>query len=150
MKASDIKKDKLILLTTCLAAGGIGMAVIFCFLIGFGLNTMVGKEALYAAAVLLILNLWAIRHREKEWKPERSAALRRGRTLCNRLWQLGIALLLLALIFGIFGVRFGDLRVKLPCLLGTIFLPLGWLGALLIFRYETKKQEPVPAKESYK
>ena len=58
------KTDWLVLITTCLAAGGIGTVIIFCFLIGFGLNTMVGKEALYIGAGLLLINLIVIWRRE--------------------------------------------------------------------------------------
>ena len=92
------KTDWLVLITTCLAAGGIGTVIIFCFLIGFGLNTMVGKEALYIGAGLLLINLIVIWRREARLEAGMTPILRRMHTIFVWTWKIGAVLLLIALV----------------------------------------------------
>lgn len=133
MKKAAEKAAWAVRITTCLAVGGIGMVLILCFLIGFGLNTMVGKEALYVGAALLLINLFVIRQREKQLDAGMTVVLRRIHLAFVWIWRIGAALLLIALVIGICRVGFGNLWVKLPCLIGTILLPIGWLGNLITY-----------------
>ena len=142
------KTDWLVLITTCLAAGGIGTVIIFCFLIGFGLNTMVGKEALYIGAGLLLINLIVIWRREARLEAGMTPILRRMHTIFVWTWKIGAVLLLIALVLGICGVGFGKFWVKLPCLIGTILLPIGWLGNLITFTRRRRASEIVRAKKA--
>ena len=41
-----------VLLTGCLAAGGAGMFLIMSVLIGFGVSTLIGREAMYLCLLL--------------------------------------------------------------------------------------------------
>ena len=142
------KTDWPVLITTCLAAGGIGTVLLFCFLIGFGLNTLVGKEALYVGAGLLLINLFVIRRREAHLEAGMTPILRRMHTAFVWTWRIGGALLLAALVLGICGVGFGKLWVKLPCLIGTILLPIGWLGHLGTFFRRKRASEVARAKKT--
>lgn len=147
MKNAAGKTDWAVQITTCLAVGGIGTVLILCFLIGFGLNTMVGKEALYVGAGLLLVNLGVIRWREKQLEAGMTEVLRRIHLVFVWMWRVGAALLLIALVLGIFHVGFGNLWVKLPCLIGTILLPLGWLGNLITYDRRKKASEVASSKK---
>ena len=46
-----------VLLTGCLAAGGAGMFLIMSVLIGFGVSTLIGREAMYLCLLLELVNL---------------------------------------------------------------------------------------------
>lgn len=140
------KTDWPVQITTCLAAGGIATVIIMCFLIGFGLHTVVGKEALYVGALLLLINLFVIRRREAQLKAGMTVILRRIHFVFVWMWRIGAALLLIALVLGICRVGFGKLWVKLPCLIGTILLPLGWLGNLITFDRRRKASEIAKSK----
>lgn len=132
------KHDWLTLLTGCLACGGIGAVLIMCFLIGFGLHTFVGKEALYTAFALQAVNLATIRLRERQLRlanaPAASVKMRRLHLCFAWSWRIGAVALLLSLILAVCGVSFGSLWVRIPCIFGTVLTPLGWLGALTSFR----------------
>lgn len=134
MKSTLRRHDWLIALTVCLAFGGIGAAFILCFLIGFGLHTFVGKEALYVAFVLQALNLAVIRLRERQLRlggaPTASVKMRRVHLCFAWSWRVGALCLLLSLVLALCGVSFGSPWVRIPCIVGTILTPLGWLGAL--------------------
>lgn len=131
------KRDYAFLLTVCLAFGGIGAAFILCILIGFGLHTFIGKEALYTAFGLQTINLLVIRVRERRLRldgaPAPSPKMRRVHLCFAWCWRFGAGCLLLSLILGICGVSFANLRVRIPCVVGTILTPLCWLGALASF-----------------
>lgn len=147
MKKTVAKTDWPVLISTCLAAGGIGMMLILCFLIGFGLNTFVGKEAVYVCAGLLLLNLVLLRWRENRLEAGMTPILRRVQLVFVCTWHIGAALLLFALLLGICGIGFGKLWIKLPCLLGTIFLPCGWFGNLIIFDRRRRASQVAQSKK---
>lgn len=134
MKTTPHRRDWLIALTVCLAFGGLGAAFILCILIGFGLHTFIGKEALYIAFGLQALNLVVIRVREQQLRldgaPAASVKMRRVRLCFAWLWRVGAVCLLLSLILAICGVSFRNPWVRVPCTVGAILTPLGWLGAL--------------------
>lgn len=129
--------DRIFLITVCLAFGGVGAAFIFCFLIGFGLHTFVGKEALYTAFGLQALNLLVIRVRERQLRqtgaPAASVKMRRVHLCFALLWRIGAACLLLSIVLAVCGVGYGSLWVRIPCIVGTVLTPIGWLGALASF-----------------
>lgn len=131
--------DRAALVFTCLGFGGLGMAIIMCLLIGFGFHTTVGKEALYTAFVLQALNLAVARHRETRFlkgrtAPTPSKKMHRLRLAATWLWCVGAALLIVSLVLAVCGMHFGNFWVKLPCTVGALLAPLGWLGLLVCFR----------------
>lgn len=136
--------DLAVLLTVGLACGGVGTVVIMCFFIGFGLHTVIGKEAVYLCLLLMALNLWVNRRREQWFLksgakiPESSTKMRRFRLACLWLWRVAAAALLLSLLLAICGLRFSGFWVKYPCVVGTVLLPIGWLGMLAC--YHRKRQ----------
>ncbi len=129
-KASDCAA----LISTCLALGGIGTAVIMCLLIGFGFHTVVGKEALYSALVLQAVNLAVMWRRERRLKT-RDSACPGKRSLLLRVfgwvWCVAAVLLLLSLLLALCGMGFGSFWVKYPCAVGAALLPVGWLGLIV-------------------
>lgn len=134
MKSTIQRRDWVFLITVCLAFGGMGAAFILCFLIGFGLHTFVGKEALYTAFGLQTLNLIVLRVRERrlrrEGAPAAAPKMRRVHLCFAWCWRIGAACLLLSLLLAICGTSFGSLWVRIPCVVGTILTPICWLGAL--------------------
>ena len=52
-----------VLLTGCLAAGGAGMFLIMSVLIGFGVSTLIGREAMYLCLLLELVNLLVLHAR---------------------------------------------------------------------------------------
>lgn len=137
MKSKLPPHDWAILATVCLAFGGVGAAFIMCVLIGFGVHTFVGKEALYIAFGLQTLNLAVIRVRERQLRlggaPAPSIKMRRVHLIFAWIWRGGAVCLLSSLLFAICGVSSGSLLVRIPCTAGAILTPLGWLGALASF-----------------
>lgn len=135
--------DLAVLLTVGLACGGVGTVIIMCFFIGFGLHSVIGKEALYLCLLLMALNLWVNRCRERRLQkcgpfPESSTKMRRFRLACQWIWRIAAGLLLLSLVLAICGLRFSGFWVKYPCVIGTAALPVGWLGMLAC--YHRKRQ----------
>ncbi len=129
--------DRAALVFTCLGFGGLGMAIIMCLLIGFGFHTTVGKEALYTAFGLQALNLAVARWREIRFlkgHASPSKKMRRLRLVAAWFWCIGAVFLVASLVLAICGMHFGNFWVKLPCTLGAILAPLGWLGLLVCFR----------------
>lgn len=126
-------------LTACIAVGGLGMAIIMCFLIGFGLNSVVGKEAVYICLFLQALNLLVLHLQErtmlrKELAPVPSKRMRILRKIFVCFWSSGALLLLLSLGLVVFGLPMGEFWVKLTCYAGTAFALLGWFGQLIAFQ----------------
>lgn len=120
----------LLRLTVCLALGGMLTALWICRLIGFGIHTTVGKEALYlwlplqALQLVTALRLW-----------HNDAATGKGLRLMLRvsvcIWCGGAAALLFSLGTALTGASYGSVWVSLPCTLGTVGISLGWGGQLL-------------------
>ncbi len=120
----------LLRLTTCLALGGTLTTLWICAVIGFGLHTTVGKEALYLWLVLQALQLSAAALRLRRGGVVLARRLRlalRG-LLC--LWCGGAAALLASLGAALAGLSYGSIWVSLPCTLGTIAISAGWAGQL--------------------
>ena len=150
MKQKLPQRDWAILLTTCLAFGGIGAVVILCLLIGFGIHTFVGKETLYTAFALQAVNLIVIRVRELQLRragaPAASAKMRRVHLILAWIWRVGAACLVVSLVLAVCGFGFGSLPVRIPCIVGAVLAPLGWLGALASFH--RRRQAALVAQEN--
>lgn len=144
-------RDWAILATVCLSFGGIGAVFIMCFLIGFGLHTVIGKEALYTAFGLQSVNLAVIRLRERQLRqqnaPAPSLKMRRFHRIFAWCWRIGAAALLLSLVLALCGMGFGSLWVRIPCIIGTVLTPIGWLGALASFHRRRQAALMAQAKE---
>lgn len=115
----------LLRLTVCLALGGMLTVLWICRLIGFGIHTTVGKEALYLWLPLQALQLvTALRHTGAA--TEKRLLLRVS--VC--VWCGGVAALLFSLGAALAGISYGSVWVSLPCTLGTVGISLGWGGQL--------------------
>ena len=118
----------------CLAFGGVGMAIILCFLIGFGIHSVVGKEAVYICWLLMAASVLTLTLRERSvCKKRRKASGRmfRVRLMFQLLWHLATLLLLASLLLLLFGMSLSNTWVMHLCLFGVCCLPGGWLGMLL-------------------
>ena len=127
MKRSDV----LLRILTCLALGGMVMALWLCVLIGFGIHTTVGKEALYLCLLLQVPQLTVAALRLRREKAALGKALRQLLCLFGCLWCGGAALLLFSLGMALAGRSYGSVWVSLPCLIGMICAALGWVGQLV-------------------
>lgn len=135
--------DQLSLIFTCLAFGGLGAGIIMCLFIGFGFHTVIGKEAIYTTLTLQGLDLAIVGIRERRFfrlhpAPTPSKKARRLYVGFLGIWCAAVALLLFSLILAICGTPLGNAWVKLPCTIGTIASPIGWLG--LLFCFHRKRQ----------
>ena len=121
----------LLRLTTCLALGGTLTTLWICAVIGFGLHTTVGKEALYLWLVLQALQLLsaAVRLRRGGVTLSRRLRLALRGLLC--LWCGGVVALLASLGAALAGLSYGSVWVSLPCTIGTICISAGWAGQLV-------------------
>lgn len=63
-----------VLLTGCLAAGGAGMFLIMSVLIGFGVSTLIGREAMYLCLLLELVNLLVLHARARCAAAQRKSA----------------------------------------------------------------------------
>lgn len=124
MKRSDV----LLRILTCLALGGMVMALWLCVLIGFGIHTTVGKEALYLCLLLQVPQLTVVALRLRREKAALGKALRQLLCLFVCLWCSGAALLLFSLGMALAGLSYGSVWVSLPCQIGMICAALGWAG----------------------
>lgn len=145
-------RDRLALISTCLACGGVGMEIIMCLFIGFGFHTVIGKEALYTALVLQALNLAVGKSRERRFlkshaAPVTSKKMSRLRLVFTCVWCAAIALLLFSLLLAICGTYLGSFWVKIPCTIGAILSPIGWLGLLACFH--RKRQAALTYEKSH-
>lgn len=132
--------DLAVKLMLCLCAGAVAMAVVMCFFIGFGLNSTVGKEALYLCRVILGASLWLCLRRERlleqqaERLPPRVKKMRILRGVSFGVWCASTVLLLLSLTCAICRLGYGSFWVKYPCAIGAAAMPVGWLGLTVCFR----------------
>lgn len=132
------KHDWPCLVTVFLAFGGIGMLIIFSFLIGFGIHAPVGKVSLYICFGLQMLNVLTLalrRHvlRKKYGAPAHSKKMRHFLGSSLIVWFLGALCLMGSLVLHLFWFDAYHGLVMIPCLIGTIIAPLGWLGLLASF-----------------
>lgn len=142
---NEKKRDWPVLISIFLALGGNGMMIIFCGLIGFGLHSILGKLALYISFALQAVNLLIIACRRRTitkslTQPHpTSKKMRRFHGVFLGLWIIGAAALLFSLAMNLFGLSMADAWVMYPCLIGSIVVPIGWLGILASFH--RRKQE---------
>lgn len=134
-----IEKNKLpFLISLFLTLGGIVMALFMCVYVDFGLNSTVGKLAVYIAFCLQAVNVLLVRLRMhrliKEGAPAPSEKMRRFHRIFSWIWRLGAVLLLLSLLLILCGMEKSDPWVRYTCLAGVCLLPVGWLGILAAFR----------------
>ena len=124
-----------VLLTGCLAAGGAGMFLIMSVLIGFGVSTLIGREAMYLCLLLELINLLVLHARA-------GALLRSGKAPKMRLlrrvsgigWLTGAVLLVGSLALLLFGLPLANIWVKLAAYIGVPVMMLSWAGCLIVFR----------------
>ena len=134
------KRNLAVLIPVCLAFGGLGNILVMCILIGFGIHTTVGTEAIYVALALEFVSLLACSRQERGLEGEHphyvaGEKIRRFRRICGMLWLLGAGLLLIALILALCGVRTTSLWVRIPTIAGLVFTPIGWIGLLLSYHH---------------
>lgn len=135
-----MKRDVLLRISTCLALGGVVMALWLCGLIGFGIHTTVGKEALYLCLLLQLPQLAAAAVRLRRERAAVGATLRLLLRLFAGLWCGGAAVLLFSLAMALAGFSYGSVWVSLPCTAGTVCVALGWAGQLVcLWRYFQNK-----------
>ena len=116
--------DVPVLLTGCLAAGGAGMFLIMSVLIGFGVSTLIGREAMYLCLLLELINLLVLHARagallRSGKAPQPSPKMRLLRRVSGIGWLTGAVLLVGSLALLLFG---------LPVMM------LSWAGCLIVFR----------------
>ena len=121
-----------VLLTGCLAAGGAGMFLIMSVLIGFGVSTLIGREAMYLCLLLELVNLLVLHARagallRSGKAPQPSPKMRLLRRVSGIGWLTGAALLVGSLALLLFWV-------KLAAYIGVPVMMLSWAGCLIVFR----------------
>lgn len=124
--------DVPVLLTGCLAAGGAGMFLIMSVLIGFGVSTLIGREAMYLCLLLELVNLLVLHARagallRSGKAPQPSPKMRLLRRVSGIGWLTGAVLLL-------FGLPLANIWVKLAAYIGVPVMMLSWAGCLIVFR----------------
>ena len=122
-----------VLLTGCLAAGGAGMFLIMSVLIGFGVSTLIGREAMYLCLLLELVNLLVLHARagallRSGKAPQPSPKMRLLRRVSGIGWLTGSLALLL------FGLPLANIWVKLAAYIGVPVMMLSWAGCLIVFR----------------
>lgn len=120
-----------VLLTGCLAAGGAGMFLIMSVLIGFGVSTLIGREAMYLCLLLELINLLVLHARagallRSGKAPQPSPKMRLLRRVSGIGWLTGALLL--------FGLPLANIWVKLAAYIGVPVMMLSWAGCLIVFR----------------
>ena len=120
-----------VLLTGCLAAGGAGMFLIMSVLIGFGVSTLIGREAMYLCLLLELVNLLVLHARagallRSGKAPQPSPKMRLLRRVSGIGWLTGALLL--------FGLPLANIWVKLAAYIGVPVMMLSWAGCLIVFR----------------
>ena len=93
-----------VLLTGCLAAGGAGMFLIMSVLIGFGVSTLIGREAMYLCLLLELVNLLVLHARagallRSGKAPQPSPKMRLLRRVSGIGWLTGAVLLVGCVIY---------------------------------------------------
>ena len=120
-----------VLLTGCLAAGGAGMFLIMSVLIGFGVSTLIGREAMYLCLLLELVNLLVLHARagallRSGKAPQPSPKMRLLRRVSGIGWLTGAVLRV--------GSPLANIWVKLAAYIGVPVMMLSWAGCLIVFR----------------
>ena len=120
-----------VLLTGCLAAGGAGMFLIMSVLIGFGVSTLIGREAMYLCLLLELVNLLVLHARagallRSGKAPQPSPKMRLLRRVSGIGWLTGAVLLVGSLALLLFGLPLANIWVPV--------MMLSWAGCLIVFR----------------
>ena len=121
-----------VLLTGCLAAGGAGMFLIMSVLIGFGVSTLIGREAMYLYLLVLHARAGALLRSGKA--PQPSPKMRLLRRVSGIGWLTGAVLLVGSLALLLFGLPLANIWVKLAAYIGVPVMMLSWAGCLIVFR----------------
>lgn len=125
-------------ISTCLAVGGLAMALFMCLYVDFGIHSTVGKIALYIAFLLQAVNVLMaylrIRALVRGGAPTPSCGMRRFFGLFLWIWGLGALLLVASLVLLLFGMDAANPWVKYTCIAGVCVSPVGWLGILTACR----------------
>ena len=122
-----------VLLTGCLAAGGAGMFLIMSVLIGFGVSTLIGREAMYLCLLLELVNLLVLHARagallRSGKAPQPSPKMRLLRRVSGIGWLTGAVLLVGSLALLLFGLPLANIWVKLAAYIGVPVMMLSWAG----------------------
>ena len=128
-----------VLLTGCLAAGGARMFLIMSVLIGFGVSTLIGREAMYLCLLLELINLLVLHARagallRSGKAPQPSPKMRLLRRVSGIGWLTGAVLLVGSLALLLFGLPLANIWVKLAAYIGVPVMMLSWAGCLIVFR----------------
>ena len=128
-----------VLLTGCLAVGGAGMFLIMSVLIGFGVSTLIGREAMYLCLLLELVNLLVLHARagallRSGKAPQPSPKMRLLRRISGIGWLTGAVLLVGSLALLLFGLPLANIWVKLAAYIGVPVMMLSWAGCLIVFR----------------
>ena len=120
-----------VLLTGCLAAGGAGMFLIMSVLIGFGVSTLIGREAMYLCLLLELINLLVLHARagallRSGKAPQPSPKMRLLRRVSGIGWLTGAVLLVGSLVLLLFGLPLANIWVKLAAYIGVPVMMLSW------------------------
>ena len=111
------------------------MFLIMSVLIGFGVSTLIGREAMYLCLLLELINLLVLHARA-------GALLRSGKApqpspkmrLLRRVSGIGAVLLVGSLALLLFGLPLANIWVKLAAYIGVPVMMLSWAGCLIVFR----------------
>ena len=109
------------------------MFLIMSVLIGFGVSTLIGREAMYLCLLLELVNLLVLHARagallRSGKAPQPSPKMRLLRRVSGIGWLTGAVLLVGSLALLLF------IWVKLASYIGVPVMMLSWAGCLIVFR----------------
>lgn len=132
-KQPNIRRDLPVRIATCVAMGGILTVGIICLFVGFGFNTVVGREAVYLSGLFLMANVLLMQCREHRLTREKvfppmSRGMHRYCAVVNCGWTLGVLLLLSSGVLLLCGVGLANFWSSFTVISGYVLTLLGWAG----------------------
>ena len=114
------------------------MFLIMSVLIGFGVSTLIGREAMYLCLLLELVNLLVLHARagallRSGKAPQPSPKMRLLRRVSGIGWLTGAVLLVGSLALLLFGLPLANIWVKLAAYIGVPVMMLSWAGCLIVF-----------------
>ena len=115
------------------------MFLIMSVLIGCGVSTLIGREAMYLCLLLELVNLLVLHARagallRSGKAPQPSPKMRLLRRVSGIGWLTGAVLLVGSLVLLLFGLPLANIWVKLAAYIGVPVMMLSWAGCLIVFR----------------
>lgn len=137
-KQPNIRRDLPVRVASCVAMGGILTVGIICLFVGFGFNTVVGREAVYLSGLFLIINVLLTQCRERRLVrqkvfPPMSGGMHRFCAVVNCGWILGVLLLLSSGALLLCGVGLANFWSSFTVISGYVLALLGWAGNLMAY-----------------